>query len=65
VIPSDKKYFRNYAVSEILVETLRDMKIEMPPVSVDIGQVRREYEQAKLWEQEGRDPSGEPKKGKA
>lgn len=64
VIPSDKKYFRNYAVSKILVETLRDMKIEMPPVSVDIDQVRREYEQAKLWEKEGRSPSGEPRKEK-
>lgn len=64
VIPSDKKHFRNYAVSEILVETLRDMKIEMPPVSVDIDQVRREYEQAKLWEKEGRNPSGEPRKEK-
>ena len=65
VIPSDRKRFRNYAVSEILVETLRDMKIEMPPVSVDIDQVRREYEQAKLWEKEGRNPSGEPRKEKA
>ncbi len=64
VIPSNKKYFRNYAISEILVETLKDMKIEMPPVSVDIDQVHREYEQAKLWEKEGKDPSGEPQNKK-
>lgn len=62
VIPSDKKYFRDYAVSEILIETMKDMKIAMPPVSVDIDAVRREYELAKQWEKEGRDPSGERKK---
>ena len=62
VIPSNKKHFRNYVISRILLETLRDMKIEMPPVSVDIKEVHSEYELARKWEKEGLDPSGKPEK---
>jgi polyphosphate kinase 2 (PPK2 family) len=44
-----QEIFRNYAISKILVETMKDMKIEMPPVSVDIDAGHREYELAKMW----------------
>ena len=62
IIPANKKYFRNYAVSRILIDTLREMKLEMPPVSVDIEAVRSEYANAKQWEKEGLGPDGAPEK---
>lgn len=62
IIPADKKYFRNYAVSHILLETLREMKLELPPVSVDLEAVKAEFANAKEWEKEGFGPDGPPEK---
>jgi PPK2 family polyphosphate:nucleotide phosphotransferase len=39
VIPADRKWFRNLAVSSILVETLEDMDIEMPVAEFDVSNV--------------------------
>ncbi len=58
IIPANRKYFRNLAVSTILLEVLRDIKMEMPPVSVDIERIRSDYHQAKEWEKENLPPSG-------
>lgn len=46
VIPSNHKWFRNLAVSSIVLETLKDMNMKMPPPSVDIEKIRGEYHQA-------------------
>lgn len=46
VIPSNHKWFRNFAVSQIVAETLRDMKLEMPKPSVDLDAIRRAYHAA-------------------
>ena len=46
VIPSDRKWFRNLAVSQIIVETMEKMRIELPAPSVDIDGVRRKYHEA-------------------
>ena len=35
VIPSDHKWYRNAAISEVLVETLEGMKLKYPPPSFD------------------------------
>jgi PPK2 family polyphosphate:nucleotide phosphotransferase len=40
VIPANKKWFRNLAVSQILVETLEELNMKFPPPSMDISQVR-------------------------
>ena len=40
VIPSDHKWFRNLAVSQILVETLEALKMKFPPPTVDVSKVR-------------------------
>jgi PPK2 family polyphosphate:nucleotide phosphotransferase len=40
VIPSDKKWFRNLAVSSILVETLEALDLEYPEPSLDISTIR-------------------------
>jgi len=41
VIPANKKWFRNLAVSEILVETMLSMDMKIPAPSVDIDQIRK------------------------
>ncbi len=39
VIPADQKWYRNLAISRILVQTLRDMNPQTPPVSLDLSQI--------------------------
>lgn len=46
VIPSNHKWFRNLAVSSIIVDALEGMKLEMPKPSVDIDEIRRLFRQA-------------------
>jgi len=40
-IPANCKWFRNLAVSQIILETLEAMKIELPSPSVDLEETRR------------------------
>jgi polyphosphate kinase 2 (PPK2 family) len=40
VIPADKKWYRNLAVSRILVETLEELKMKFPPPSLDLAKVK-------------------------
>ena len=47
VIPSDHKWFRNLAVSKIVVETLDSLNMKLPRATVDLEDIRRKYEQAK------------------
>ena len=46
VIPADHKWFRDLAVSEIIVHTLESMNIQVPKPTVDIEEIRREYHSA-------------------
>jgi hypothetical protein len=39
VIPSDHKWYRNVAISEILVETMRNLKMKYPAPSFDVSTV--------------------------
>ena len=41
VVPGNTKWFRNLVVSQILLETLESMKIELPAPSVDLQEPRR------------------------
>jgi len=43
VIPSDRKWFRNLAIAQIIVETMEDLKIEVPKPTVDIEEIREKY----------------------
>jgi PPK2 family polyphosphate:nucleotide phosphotransferase len=40
VIPSNKKWFRNLAVSHIIMETLEDMHMKFPPPTVDVKKLK-------------------------
>jgi PPK2 family polyphosphate:nucleotide phosphotransferase len=46
VIPSNHKWFRNLAVSNIIVETLKSMDMAFPAPTVDIEKIRQEYHAA-------------------
>ena len=43
VIPSNHKWFRNLATSQIILETLQDMGIKAPEATVDIDEMRKKY----------------------
>ena len=43
IIPADKKWFRNLAVSEILVKYLEDLKMSYPETKADIKGIRKKY----------------------
>jgi PPK2 family polyphosphate:nucleotide phosphotransferase len=40
IIPSNKKWFRNLAVSNIIVETLEKMKMKLPPPTIDVKKLK-------------------------
>lgn len=46
VIPSNHKWYRNLAVSRIIVETLEELKMSYPKPQVDLRDIRRKYHSA-------------------
>jgi len=51
VIPSDHKWFRNLAISKIIVGTMEKLGIETPEPIVNIDEIRRKYHEAKVEEE--------------
>ena len=58
VIPSNHKWFRNFAVSQIVADTLEAMKLEMPKPTVDLAQIRRLYHETAELRDKGADKRG-------
>ncbi len=52
VIPSNHKWFRNLAVSQIIADAMADLDLAFPPPSVNLGEIKRKYHAAVM---EGRD----------
>jgi len=50
VIPSNHKWFRNLAVSQIIADTMDEMGLKLPPTHVDIADARRKYHAAEQKE---------------
>ncbi len=46
VIPANNKWFRNLAISQIIADTLKDMKLELPPTHVNIEEIKTHYHAA-------------------
>ncbi len=46
MIPAGHKWFRNLAVALIVVDTLRDMKMQYPEPRVDLAAIRQKYHAA-------------------
>ena len=53
VIPSNHKWFRNLAISQIISDTMGEMGLKLPPVHVDIADIRRKYHSAEAEEKRG------------
>jgi PPK2 family polyphosphate:nucleotide phosphotransferase len=56
VIPSNHKWFRNLAISEIVADTMEDMGLKLPPTQVDIVEIHRKYHAAAQKEHRGHKP---------
>jgi PPK2 family polyphosphate:nucleotide phosphotransferase len=56
VIPSNHKWFRNLAVSQIIANTLDDMDLKPPKPSIDMEEIRRLYEQDAAEQVKGKSP---------
>ena len=54
VIPSNHKWFRNLAISRIVVETLESLDMKFPAPTVDLKDIRRKYHAAELEEENGK-----------
>lgn len=54
VIPSDHKWFRNLAISEILCGAMEDLGIRPPRPTVDLADIRRKYHAAVSEEADSR-----------
>jgi len=46
IIPSNHKWFRDLAISQIIVRRIEDMDIQLPKPTVNLAEIRREYHQA-------------------
>jgi polyphosphate kinase 2 (PPK2 family) len=46
IIPSDHKWFRDLAVSRIVVEMLDSLDMKLPKTTVDLEDIRRKYDEA-------------------
>jgi Polyphosphate kinase 2 (PPK2) len=55
VIPSNHKWFRNLAVSQIVADAMEDLHLVYPKPTVDLPEIRREYHAA------AREDKGAPK----
>ena len=53
VIPSNHKWFRNLAVSKIVVKTMEDLNMKYPEPTVDIDVIRSKYHKAYKKEKAG------------
>ncbi len=46
VIPSNHKWFRDLAVSQIIADSMEDMGLKLPPAQVNIADIRQKYHAA-------------------
>ena len=47
IIPSNHKWFRDLAISQIIVRQMEEMDMKLPKPTVNLSEIRREYHQAK------------------
>jgi PPK2 family polyphosphate:nucleotide phosphotransferase len=57
VIPANHKWFRNFAIAQIVAATFQEMNIQTPKPQVDLELIRRQYHQAEEQEAEPQTPS--------
>jgi polyphosphate kinase 2 (PPK2 family) len=50
IIPSNHKWFRDLAISQIIVRQMEDMDMQFPKPTVNLAEIRRKYHQASAEE---------------
>jgi PPK2 family polyphosphate:nucleotide phosphotransferase len=53
IIPSNHKWFRNLAISQIIGDTMDEMGLKVPPTHVDMADIRSKYHSAEAEEKPG------------
>ncbi len=61
IIPSNHKWFRNLAVSQIIADSMADLNLAFPPPSVNLADIRRKYHAAVEEGRGGRKRNGRNK----
>jgi len=56
-IPSNNKWFRDLAVSQIITRTLEQLEMQLPETAVDLAHIRRRYHAAEVETQASWKPS--------
>lgn len=64
VIPSDHKWFRDLAISRILVDTLDEMDLKIPKPSVDLKAIRLQFHSARIEQEKDQRLDAHPSKRK-
>ena len=54
IVPSNHKWFRDLAISQIIVQQMEEMNMQLPKPTVNIAEIRREYHQAEDGKKAGR-----------
>jgi PPK2 family polyphosphate:nucleotide phosphotransferase len=54
VIPANHKWFRNFAVSQIIADALDAMKVKLPEPTVDLKEIRHLYHKDEAAEENGK-----------
>jgi PPK2 family polyphosphate:nucleotide phosphotransferase len=62
IIPSDHKWFRNLAVSQIVAATMENLGMKMPKPQVDLDEIRKKYHEALEQDDDHRSESSRKKK---
>jgi polyphosphate kinase 2 (PPK2 family) len=62
VIPSNHKWFRDLAISRILVDTLDEMDLKIPKPSVDLKAIRLQYHSAEIEQEKDQRLNAHPSK---
>ena len=64
VIPANHKWFRNLAISQIIVDTMEDMGLKLPPTRVDLQEIAVKYHAAEAAQEQraGKTPKPPGKK---
>ena len=50
IVPSDNRWFRDLAISQVITRTLEDLDMKLPETVVDIGQIRQRHHAVELLE---------------
>jgi polyphosphate kinase 2 (PPK2 family) len=58
VVPSNNRWFRDFAVSQIITRTLEDLQMKLPEPSVDLERIRNQHHRAELLAQSYGTPRG-------